>query len=303
MTFTDIIKEVQRNTGRNDAKFLDRIKAAINRAVRQWARAIPWPALKVTGDITHQGGRELILPSEIDRLIWIMDKTNSRAVEAGSQWDRMDTYEYANDLAGFAMEWIDAGYTPLFTAVSGPLVVYSSGASDILTLHVYGQAQSASLAGNLGMYQASDQLNMVGASPYTTTNSYIRVDAIGKSADIDGVLTIECLGGIVGFIGPYEDEGQYRKIQFMDIPAANTVFKYGGYTRPPKLVDGNQHLPPSVDEDFVMWAASSDIFWQMREGSKAQSAWARAEEIGGHDISKEKQFGDTSSRIIPEDLT
>lgn len=303
-TFGDIIIEVQRLTGRNDSGFVDRIKAAVNRAIEEWARTLPWPGLQRVGDITHAGGRELVLPSDIDRLVWIMNKTQPAAIAAGDgHWDECFPSEYANDTVSTPYQWEDAGYTPTWTSVSGPLQVWSTGASDAAVIYITGFGQDTAVSGPLGVHQLAEAINLAGATPYTTTSMFQTVETIGKSADTAGVIKVSCGGSVVSMIGPLEVDARYRKIRFMHIPVAGTVFKYFGYTRPPRLVNSSQVPPATVDADYLMWQAAADIHFELREGDRSKYCSSRAAMIIQNTITKEMQFGDSTSRVVPEDLS
>lgn len=301
MTFNQLVIEVQRLTGRNDSGFQDRIKKALNRALRQWARALPWDGLKQHGSITHSGGRELVLPAEVERLVWLLDKTNREPVAAESQWDRNYPYELSNNTAGHAIVWEDGGFSPVWTGVSGPLSIYSSGASDVLSVYVTGQVQHPSQSGPLGLYWAGETFNLVGTTVASGTNGFYRVDSIAKTDDAEGYVTVCCAGTPVAVLSPFDTESQYRKVRLMEVPAVGTEFLYCAYVRPTPLVNGSQTPPPSVDSDFLVWAAASDIFWQLKEGQRASGAWKKAEEIARHERGVEMGFGDWHGRVTPED--
>jgi len=303
MNFNQLVIEVQRITGRNDSGFTDRIKKSINRALRQWARALPWDGLKKHGTIAHSGGRDLYLPAEVERLIWLLDKTNQEPVVTSSQWDRDNAYELAQDQNGYASQWEFGGVAPTWTPVSGPISIYNSGASDVLSVYVTGLAQHTSMSGPMGLFSVGETLSLIGLTAATGTNSFYRIDSICKSDDSDGYITIQANGtDPVAILSPFERESQYRKVRLLDIPAAATEFMYCAYVRPTPLVNGAQTTDPSVDKDFLIWAAASDIFWQLREGDRAKGAWKKAEEIARHERGVERGFGDWSGRVVPEDL-
>jgi hypothetical protein len=302
MNFSELKTEVKRLTGRNDTQFDARIEQAINRALRHWARLIPWDGLQRVEDITHNGGRTLIFPAEVDRVRWIMDKTNFRPVEAGSQWDRDDTYSWANDTANYADEWQLDGFTPVMTGVSGPLEVYTSDASDVVTVWFQGQVLASGGTAPQDLYRVGETVNIAGTTPVTTTNSYYNIEAIVKDADTTGYLEVKSQGTVVGRIDRFERSPAHVRVRFMDIPATGTVFKYGAFLKPTPLVNDNQTTHPSVEPDFLIWEAAKDVFWQLREGTRATAAKRQAEEIAGNAMSKDRMFSDWEGRVVPEDL-
>lgn len=302
MNFADIKQEVKRLTGRNDSGFDTRIEASINRAVRQWARGQPWADLKRTVEVTTVGSsRKLYLPSEVERCIWVIDKSNSKAVErASEQWDRYETYSYSNDRTGHADEWKTAGLSPVFTDVSGPLAVYSDNASDTELVYVSGQILPTGGTAPMMYVETGESWNLNGATPVTGTNSFYRVDSICKADDTTGTVRVDALGGAVAYLGPYDREACYPVIELLEIPGAAITFKCGVYTRPSRLVNAYQSLPPSVSSDFVIWLAAADIHYQLGEGERSVAATRKAQQIAADECGVEKMFGDWCGQIVPE---
>ena len=302
MNFSDLKLEIKRLTGRNDSSFDSRIEQSINRAVRQWARGQPWDDLKRTVDITTvSAARKLYLPSEVERCVWVMDTSMPRALErASEQWDRYETYNYAQDQTGYADEWRPAGMSPVFTDVSGPLAVYSDNASDTELVYVAGQVLPSGGSAPLMYVETGESWNLNGATPVTGTNSFYRVDSIAKSADTTGTVRVDAQGGAVAYLGPYDREACYPVIELLKIPGSGTSFRCGVYTRPPRLVNAYQSLPPSVSSDFVIWLAAADIHYQLGEGERSIAATRKAQAIASDDCGVDKMFGDWNGQIIPE---
>lgn len=300
MNFSQLKTEVKRITGRNDSGFDDRIDKALNRALRQWAREQPWVDLKRTIDVTHQGGRTMVLPSEVERVCWIMDKTNSNEVEASGQWDRTDEHAYSQGTTGYAQEWEMAGRQPTMTGVSGPLAIYSSDASDVLTVYVVGQVENAN-GGVMSYYEAGETVNVVGATPVTLSTSFVRVDSICKDADSTGVIKVDSQGSTVALLGPLEREGSYPVVRFMDVPQSGVVFRCGCYTKPSPLVNAYQSPPPAVDADYLIYMAAHEICWQLREGDRSVGSLKKAKDIAKDERSVDMMFGDSNMRIVPEE--
>lgn len=302
MNFADIKQEVKRVTGRNDTEFDDRIEEAINRAIRDYARAQPWADLKRVVELTHQGGREMAFPSNVMRVGWILDKTNVREVETVQrQWDRVETAAYSQDLTGFADFWQPAAARPVFTNVTGPLELYSSGASDVVSLYVAGLVVDTGGTSALDHYDAGETVNLVGTTPATTTNSYYRPDSICANDDHDGVIRVKSQGTVVGRIGPFERYSSYPWVRFMDIPSSGVVFRCGVYTRPAQLVNAYQAPPAAVDPDYLVWASAGDIFWQTKEGDRSVGAFRKARDIAKERKGVEMLFGDFDAQIVPQE--
>jgi hypothetical protein len=300
MNLADMKIEVKRITGRNDSGFDARIEMALNRALRHWARSQPWADLKRTIDITHPAGRTMYLPSEVERLVWLADKTNAHAMEMQNQWERQDPYGYLNDRSNNPEAWKMAGFSPTFTNASGPLAVYSSDTSDIASVYVTGQVLPSGGSAPRDLYEFGETLSVVGATPVTGTAVFTRITSISKASDTTGLIKVDCGGNPVGYIGPYERDAKYPAIELHEIPKANTIFRAGVFVRPPRLTSAYQAPPPSVDTDFLIWAAASDIHYQLGEGERSQAALAKAGSIVREKCSVEKMFGDWYGQIVPE---
>jgi len=307
-TFSQAITAVQNKTGRNDSGFDSRIREAINAAVRTWARLLPWPALEEVGDITHVGGRYIYLPGRVNKLIWLMDTTNKEELRpSDQQWPLNYTNEYSEDTSGRATQFEESGLFPTLTSVSGPIAIYSTDASDVAGVYIQGDlvpsGSSYSLEAIYNKYRGIENISTNGQTPVTTSNIFVAVQSIGKTADTDGALIIQCGGKTIGIIGPLEDESTYRRFALMKVATAGTQFRYKGYIDPPKLIESNQIIPPEVSYDFVVWKATSDVFWDMRETERAMIAKKEAGQIAEQHIKQEKLFGaGDTGRIVPEDL-
>ncbi len=302
MNFSDLKIEVKRLTGRNDTAFDDRIEKAVNRAVRQWARGQPWADLKRVIDVAHPGGnRKLYLPSEVERCIWVVDKNNTQALDrANEQWDRDDTYAYVNEVQGYTDEWRPAGMSPAFTDVSGPLAVYSDNASDTELIYIAGQVLPSGGSGVLMYVEVGESLTLNGATPVTGANNLIRLDSLCKASDTNGTVRVDAQGGAIAYLGPYEREAAYPVLELLDVPNSAKTFQCGVYTRPPRLVNAYQSLPPSVSPDYVIWMAASDIHYQLGEGERSVAALRKAKDIAADECGVEKMFGDWNGQLIPE---
>jgi len=300
MNLSDIKIEVKRLTGRNDNAFDDRIEKAINRAIREWARSQPWGDLKTTYDITHQGGRGMALPSDVLRCEWVLDTTNTRAVAAVlQQWDREDEYSYSKDQTGYADKWKMAEFQPVFTTVTSYLEIATSSSSDVVAVYTAGRVLDTGASAPYGLYDTGETINLVGVSPVTSTLEYQNMSSISKSDESIGVVRVKSNGSLVGLIGPDQQEARYPWIQFMDVPAALTVFRTGVYREPRPLVRAYQAPPPAVEQDYIVWQASSDIFWQLHEGDRAVGAMRKARDIAKDRRGVELRFGDYDAQIVP----
>ncbi|RLC82786.1 MAG: hypothetical protein DRJ03_18510, partial [Chloroflexi bacterium] len=256
-------------TGRNDSAFVNRIQKAINRAIKEWARILPWPTLETVDTITHTGGRYLYLPGNISKLIWLVDKTNKLDIPASSRvWDRDYTSSYANDTTGRAVEHEDAGISCVTTDVSGPIAMYSTDESDVTGYYIVGKTEytpgeGVTLPDAYKEYSITEELSSNGMTPVTSTANFVSVESISKTADTSGAIIIECGDCIVGMVGPLESQSAYRKIALMQIPSAGTQFLYKGYLEPADLTETNQSPPPTIDPDFLIWRATADVYWQL----------------------------------------
>jgi hypothetical protein len=89
-------------------------------------------------------------------------------------------------------------------------------------------------------------------------------------------------------------------VRFMDVPTAGTIFRCGVYTRPPRMVNAYQGLPPGVDPQYLIWQAAKEISWQLREGERSQMAQRMAKDVVKDNLAAELLIGDQNHQIVPE---
>jgi hypothetical protein len=242
----------------------------------------------------------MALPSNVLRCCWVLDTTNTRAVEAAlQQWDRTDSYEYSKDQTGYADVWKPDGFKPVFTTVTSYLEIATSDASDVCAVYSAGTVLDVGASAPFGYYETGETINLVGVTPVTSTLEYYGLSSISKSDESNGVVRVKSAGGLVGLIGPTEREARYPWIKFMDIPAANTIFRCGVYTQPKPLVRAYQAPPASIEGDYLVWMAASDVFWQLHEGDRAVGAMRKAKDIARDRAGVELMFGDYDAQIVP----
>lgn len=302
MNRANIRTEVQRLTGRNDAGFDSRINEAINRSLRQWGHECPWESLRSIETIVHPGGRTLVFPRFVDRVVWLCDKTNMKAVEASTrQWDREDAWSLTQQYVGYADSWEPGGYAAVNTNVTNALSIRSSSNSDNPTAYLTGTLRPSGSTEAIDTYIGGESLVLSGATGVTTTSGFLTVDSINLSDYPTGVVSVRCGSSVVGLIGPYDKESRYFTARVMDIPAASTSFMYGAVRYAPPLISDSQAPPPCVDPDYLIWAAASDIHWQLHEGQRYQEALQKANAVLRDRMSTEKQGSDQGLRIVPMD--
>ena len=307
MNLTTLQAEVRRVIGRSDTSINERVTQALNRALRNWAAEYPWEGLRTVEEITHQGGRILTFPRKVQRVIWIADKTNYRAVSAGSrQWDREAPYSYMTDQTGYALQWEPAAVSPVWTNITNAISFRSTYASDDRYLYVTGRAYRTGGSDLRETLDVSYELQLTGTTGVTLSHTgLIELDSISVSdygTDVAEVL-VDCEGTTVGALGPFDLAPRHQRIRFLEIPASGVVFRYGAVVEPTPLVNTYQTVHPAVDTDFLIWSASADLLWQMREGSRSEYSRKMAKMYADRYWEKERMFGDNSGRIIPEDLT
>jgi hypothetical protein len=259
------------------------------------------------GEVTHVGGRYIYLPGYVNKLIWLLDKTNKNPVAAGDKtWDRTYPTSYSEDTVNYAVEHEDQGLFPTFTTVSGPVAAYSTHTSDVIGLYIEGDVvpggSSFSLPADFNKFRTIEELTINGSTPVTSVNTFMDICTVGKVADAEGAIMLQCGGKTVGIIGPLEDMSTYRRIALMSIPEVGTVFIYKGYTDPPKLTETNQTVPHTVNIDFLTWKATADILWDLRETERALVCEKKAGQIAEQHIKQEELFGAGGGRIEPEDM-
>lgn len=305
MNLLQLKTEVKRAVGRHDAQFDDRIEFAINRAILDWSRAFPWENLRTSGTTTARGGNTLVFPDGVDRVIWVADQTNAASLAAGNrQWDRSDPYTFLKQTQGLAREWEAVGYVPTFTDVSGPVTFHlaSDCGSSAVTALIEGSLLLDAAAGDFTDIVGTESMGITNSSGVTTTTTWKSVTSLYLSDAAPTSLQVKCGGNLVAAISKQRREAVYYKVRLHDKPATGTVFQYEGFRRPRTLVQDEDAVPPSIDSNYLIFKAASDIFAQLQQDERARLAWGRAAQIARDFKAVECQFGDWAGQIIPEDL-
>lgn len=309
MNLTTMQTEVKRIIGRQDSSLDGNITQALNRALREWATEFPWEGMTEVGEITHQGGSILTFPRHVARVAWVADKTNTRAVPHGSrQWDREAPYTYLTNKTGYALQWEPAGLSPIWTNITNTLSLISTWNGDNRNVCVTGRAYYEGGSGSpLKTIQTSQLVGLSGETGVTLSNyNFISLDMVSADAyqtSPAAEIHVVCEGDVVGVVGPYDLSPQHQRIRFIEVPAADTVFRYGAYLEPMPIVESYQSAPPNVDVDYLTWFAASEILWQTKEGERSAYARKMADRVADTRRERERMFGDGCGRIIPEDLT
>lgn len=305
MNYLQLRVEVKRVTGRFDSQFDDRINMALMRAVRDWAREFPWESTELEGTITHRGGNMLVFPDDVERVVWLADKTNHAEVPVGSrQWDREEAYSYLSQTAGNALQWEPAGYVATMTPVTGYLESrYNGTALTTPSVYISGRYIYDETVGKQSELVASSTLGPTCITGVTTTRQFSWVDSIHVDARMPDPIEIRCAGTLVALIGPRNYESRYYRVRLLDAPPSGTEFVYRALQRPALLKDDYSAPPAGMNHDYLIWEAASDIFFQLKEDDRAIMAKRMADQIAKDYRQVETQFGDWSGRAIPEDLT
>jgi len=316
-TLHEIIQEVQRVTGRNDPDWTSRIESAVRRAYRAWESEFAWRDLRFVDEITFYGNDPyLILPQDVEQVVWMIDATNYNEIEASDgQWDRRDPWAVAKDYRTYAYEWEPVGYRPFSTLVSTATLTVEyvvSGAlpthTKILQVRGYWQLSGATLANQ--KYEAVQQYAVTTMSAVSTfALNAVLID--GLAANLVTAQTCPVVlktpdGSVVGIIPPGRLESEYYWVRLFNMPQNGTKIKYGAIRRVAPVTHFSLYADavlPGADPEYLLWQAAADIFSELKEAEWAVYALKRANAAMRRQREKEVLFGDHASRIIPEDNT
>lgn len=302
MNVGEILTQAQRLAGRVDPGFDSRVVRFINEGVDVWARKIPWPTLRRVGDFVATGGRDLVLPPHVLRVVWIADKTNKNPVHPLDPWDREYPVPYMADSSGAPQHWREEGIVPVIAQPTSPATLeVRTTASDSFAVHIAGYARDTTASGTADYEHFVEEILSVGGTgTYSTANQYIRVISIGKDDLTNGDLRVYNGTTAISRIHRNRYRAEYRRLEFLQIPTAGTEIRVGYLERPPALTQATQQAHPAIDPDYLVWYAAGLIHHSQNQKDMGDVYIARAEQKLEDRIYAERMHGDRDLQGIPD---
>jgi hypothetical protein len=303
MNLGNLITEAQRLSGRVDTQFRARTRRWINEAQEEWSLEVPWPTLIREESFRTDGTAQLILPPRVKVMLWAGDAANQRPIDMMKHWDREFPGPFFGKTTGAAcvlrpMGVVAASKQP---AAVGPITVKTT-ASDSVTIHISGLAQDTAASGTSEQfYPVREALIIASDSEYTSVNSYVKIDSLGKDDFTLGDFVFrDSSSNVVARLNKDEYRTGYRRVDLLYIPPIGTEIVVQYLTGPETLVDDTQVPHPAIDPEYLIWYAAGMTHEAMSEAQQSQIKLARAKEILNRRIHRETGFGDQDWRALPE---
>lgn len=298
----EIITQAQRLAGRVDPGFDSRVLRFVNEGIDHWARKIPWPTIRRVDDFVADGTSQLILPPHVLRAVWLADKSNKHPIAPLDPWDREYPGRYMGESTGPADFWREQGIVPVTVQPASPAFLQViTTASDSFNVHLSGYVRDTTASGTAN-YEvfAEEILSIGGTGTYTSATQFVRVMSIGKDDVTNGDLLIYNGSALISRIHKNRYVSEYRRIEFLQTPAAGTQIRVGYLERPPPLTSSQQHPHPAIDTDFLIWWAAGMVHHAQNQKDMGDMYLARADAKLQDRIFAERMHGDRDQQGIPD---
>jgi hypothetical protein len=107
-------------------------------------------------------------------------------------------------------------------------------------------------------------------------------------------------GKTVARLKPQDFTPIYRRIEFESIPGAGRQVLVEYFTMPDRIDSELQAVDPALNIDYLVWMATGDMHWLLKETQNAQIAWGKADELIAIEANKENTFGENGESITPD---
>lgn len=303
MIAADLITKSQQLAGRVDQQFNSRTLQFLTEAIDNWALRFPWPSLRTTISLTADGSRDLLLPDYVGGIEWVSDMANKRNLTYQDGWESQQTSDFLSDATGSMYVWREGSVDAVYEQPSAlSQIGVRCTASDTFTVHLTGIVQDTAASGTAGYeFFGEEILTISGSGPNLSTNSYVKILSLGKSAISNGDVLVTAGATQLGRIQANRYAPSYRRIELLRIPPAGTQLRVGALLLPQPLTSTNQAPHHTIDRQYLIWYAAGLILKAQNEPAKGDAMVARAEEILAAKAYKERAHGAKDWICRPDD--
>lgn len=310
MKLGTLIDRGQELADRKDTSWDGRCTRFVNEAIKQWSTKLPWPTLQRAEDFTFNSrestGRVLTLPQYVQKVLRVADDTNNVVLRPGNSPDLDFPNKHLDNAAGAALFYRELGFAALHKQpASAAAIRVQSTASDAATIYVSGLALDTSASGTPDeLYLTREEIITSGSSITSGSKLFVRVDTIGKDVDSSNsdILVSTAADGQLARLCQDDEQTRYRQLELLNGPPDGTIFQIEYLLKPHPLRATNDHAPPAVDPDYIIWYVASMIHRAQGNIQEAEVLLARANEILEREATFEKNAGDQDFRSFPEPL-
>jgi len=293
----------QTRSGWNDPAFASNWDLWLNESLREHARVSPWQGLEDLIDIVSTGSEYLVLPGHVDSIISILNVTTNSPVRRTGDWDRTQPFVYAQRTTGDVFEYDLIGVVPTIGDPAGYVVVRGSHASDTQNLYVTGLVANSGASGSaLALSARTLSITATGISPQTLSTLFTRFTSIGKATNSQGEFFFNDAGASMAplaWLGKYDDNSAYKRIQLLYKPAAQTTFRIRVRNKPEPLIDDAQAPHPAVKSDFLINHALHLFYASQEQLQKSGWQAQKASKILADETAKDSNHDEPHSQISP----
>lgn len=296
----DLIDRVQQLADRVDTGYRARTLNAIDEAVQWLARRMPWDSLLERDTFVCPGGRNLILPEHVGKVVSLFDSTNSRKILPGDNWESRFPGSYENEIVGPPQEWREAGLSPVLSQPStNETLVLSTTQSDGMTVRIQGLVEETAASGtSLRFRRVTESFTMAGVTE-VSANTYVRILVVQKSRPTDATLNVAYGSQLQSRVLGPEASAAFPRLEIYPGADAGYAIEMRYFRRPERLNDEDSAIDPGINEQALLWRAVGNMHWMDNERDAAQLAWQRAEITVAELRTQEEAHGEEDHTIDP----
>jgi len=266
--FSILNTDVQYLVQDSSATTLNKIKAAVNRAYRSVAQAIPWPSLREEADFTCQANGLLVLPQYVAQVLDLYDDGNTRRIEPDASLRR--SYASTYTTTGSPYRWSYDGTQAVWQQPSAASVISidPDEATDTGTTVKITGLVTPTLGSTVGYIRRENDIVTAGTAAVAGTVSFVKILAVSKTAASAADIGILASTTLLGVLEKEEYTTSYQRVRLHYRPASGTTIRVVYQRRPWRLVNDADPTIFDCDEVLVDLAAS-EILRMQRRGEQA----------------------------------
>lgn len=268
--------------GRNDPSWRTRIRAALSRAVKDFALQYPYPALKSTEIFLASGEPELVLPERVATITTVFDRTNQRQLHPTGNWPGRAPGLYAVETEGNALEYQDVGNSSFISSLATDSALQlAAGASEAFEVRVSGFVRDTNASGTALELQRNFEIMTMGGTGWTATDTvWARLTGLEKEEGTDTWLRARdpTNSRLLAFIPAGVASASYKTLRFLPVPPAGTEMKIEYFRTPDEITSDDSPVDGAIPQDYLIWKTVGDGLWIAKEQQGAQLAWRKAQD-------------------------
>lgn len=264
--FSQIYGNVGINIQDTSSSMATIIKTYCNNSYRDILRRLNYSNINLSYQLSLVSGtQDYALPNDFGKELYVRDATNLSNIPFISFQQLVETYPESLTSSGTVERYTIFRDSVLKQPTSSSLitVVSSSSADTSQTMHIKGTDSNG--------VELIEDITLTGTSNAVSTNSFVSIRSISKSATTTGTVTVTSNSGAVtvALFGPSDLTYSVMKIRFHYIPSAAATFDIPYYVKPYLLV--NDLDVPLIDcADGIELGATAQAWAYKRQFAKSR---------------------------------